>query len=184
MRSVFLICIMLLFFSASELWAQGNGGVEKNRREQYKAFRALPAKNQGDSIRYSLVMRHWIVEIDRVPGRRGASIPMEPDRFFVAVKGDTAYICIDRGGRSEECSAVVRAVVDRYVFSKERNQAIYTIEMTVEGQAQSFSIKVEVNPSVAVAWVNISGKRMRKAVFVGQIVPLGCSPVYRASLGQ
>lgn len=182
MKSVLLMCIMLLFFGARGLWAQENGGLEKNRREQYRAFRALPVESQGDSIRQSLAMRQWIVEIDRVPGRRGASIPMEPGRYFVAVKGDTAFICVDRGGRSVECSGLVQAVVDRYIVSKDKNQAIYTIDMAVEGQAQSLSIKVEVNPSGAVAWVNVSGKRMRKGVFMGRIVPLDYAPVYRASV--
>lgn len=180
MRLVLWLYFMLGFFFASGLYAQGDGGLEKNRREQNRAFRALPVECQGDSIRQSLAMRHWIVEIDRVPGRRGASIPMEPGRFFVAVKGDTAFICVDRGGKSVDCSNLVQAAVDRYIVSKDENQAIYTIDMTVEG----FSIKVEVNPSRAVAWMNISGKRMRKGVFVGQIVPLGCSPLYRASVGH
>lgn len=162
--------------------AQDNGELQKNKRTQYKEFRSLSAQNQGDSIRQSLTMRHWIVEIDRVPGRRGASIPIEPGMLFVAVDGNTAHLCVDPTDKSEKGCPVVQGVVEKYVVSKFENQSIYSINMLVAGQGQEISISVAANPSGSIAWVNISGKRMRKSVFVGRIVPLDYSPVYRASV--
>ncbi len=162
--------------------AQDNELLQRNKRNQYKEFKLLSAQNQGDSIRQSLTMRHWIVEIDRVPGRRGASIPIEPGRLFVAVNGSTAYLCVDPTVMAENGCSVVQGVVEQYVVSKFENQSIYSINMLVAGQGQDISISVEVNPSGSIAWVNISGKRTRKSVFVGRIVPLDFSPVYRASV--
>ena len=172
---VFLCLVAPLLFGAQDC-----GDLVKNRRNEYKIFKNSDAI-QCDSILHLLQSRHWVVEIDRIPGRRGSSISIGDDEFFVAVNGAEAVLCIDTKTRSEKSCSAVHAAVEQYAVSQIENQYFYQVHFVVKGEQQEFTVSVEINASTGVAWLNISGKRMRKAVFIGHITSLNQSKLNRTT---
>ncbi len=179
MRILSVLFVFFVFVCHCAFGSQGDDDPLRGKAVEYKLFKSSSAVQQSDSVSHLLEQRQWIVEVDKIPGRRGSSIQMDNGAFFVVANGSEAVLCIDDKSRITDSSSVVRGTIERYDVSIANDQPFYLVDMVVKDQEQVFNITVEINASTSVSWVKVSGKRMRKSVFIGRILSQSESSVFQ-----
>ncbi len=166
---------------------------KSNRRKEYKEFKAMPIECRCDSVLLALNTRQWIVECDRVPGRRGASIDITPGTWFFAVKGDELIISAGQShGKATSNNQVkgtlqftpipelYKATINQYEVTLNNETKIQTVSIIANNDSGTLHVDIELRPCGEVAWIELTGKKIRKQVAIGHLLPLNFSATYQA----
>ncbi len=173
MQLIKIITAILLTASTSVITAQ----ERISKRKEYKEFKSLTYKHRCDSIGVALELQQWVVEGEKVPGRRGATIKIEPDSYFIALNRNELIISTGNTKNPKD-TGFYKAMVESYEVANDSKSEISTIQITADNQGAKINITIEIRPCGDMAWVDISGKRLRRQIIIGHIMPINFSAVY------
>lgn len=177
----FLPIIGLLLCMTSN--GQKKSDIKTSKRHVHKEFKQLSKQDRCDTLATSLEGRHWIAEAERVPGKRGSSIIVEPGSSFVAVNDNTIHFAIN-DPYTQESQKIWQGFINDYSAIRNKENSTYLIEIDASLVDENIHISMEAFPSGEVAWVKITGKNLKRYVFVGQVIPLNYSLVYKVAVIQ
>ena len=171
MRFLIISTILLL----GTLSITGQDKISK--RKEYKEFKSMTFESRCDSIDAALALRQWIVEGEKIPGRRGSTITVQPNAYFVAVNGNELIVAT--GSENPEMqSTFSKGIIEKYKISPEKDSSLIKIDIMAESDGNKINVSIEVSPCGNVAWTVISGKKLRRHVLMGHVIPINYSAVF------
>lgn len=184
MRNKYLCLVIIFLLVPVAVVAQHERDHVKKRKVRSKELKSVETLVPLDSIKHCLMVRQWIVKIERIPGRRGVSIPVGSENSFIAVRDGVALVSLAQRASSLVDAKEGQFEVSRYQVAIGANPDCYAVEMCVNADGLDLSIVLDVNVVSRVAWVGVSGKRMRKATYIGRLIPLESSSDDQVSFVQ
>ncbi len=176
--------ISLICFSVNHVSAQDQKTDRKARREARKAQEALLSQEEADLLTKAIDSSTFVLEANRLQGKRGVTINVSSSLNFVAVNGKSAFIQIGSnsgiGPNGVGGVSVDTRITNMEVTKNKRNNG-YSIQLTCMASSGSYNVFITTNSDGQIASATIRGNWGRELNYYGNLVPLNQSTVYKGT---
>lgn len=183
MKRITASVIMLLITLAA--MTQGQVSLTKEERkilknEQKKQAEKMMSMNTAQALRSS----QFILKADRVRGRGGSIINVNPRINFVSVQGEEVYVQLgsDTGiGYNGVGGVTLKGKVTGYSVEQDKKNGNYYILLNTLGTGGALTITIRVNVTGEMADAIVQTNWGSRVDFIGNVVPAGRLQVYKGT---
>lgn len=184
MKTKVLFMLLFSFVFALGSYAQDKELSRKERRELEKQKQAALDSVYAIEIKAALDGKQWVLEADRLQNRAGQTVNVNSNLNFVAIDGKESYVQFGRDsglGPNGVGGLTVRADVSKYEIEYNEKKETYYIHVFLNSPLGSFDIRISTNSTGQMASATVQGNSARQVTYMGQIVPVSRSTVYKGT---
>ncbi|TLX74687.1 DUF4251 domain-containing protein [Labilibacter sediminis] len=178
---VFSFSIVEAQESTKELTRKERRAIEREKKEKEKALinkhLTILTKNAIDSS-------SWVLEADRLFGRRGGSVNVPSNINFIAIEGENAFVQLGSNsglGANGVGGVSVRGKVSKYEVDYNEKKESYYIVVMVTSALGSFDIRMNCNGTGEMVDATVKGNSASSVRYSGVLVPVQHSKVYKGT---
>lgn len=150
------------------------------REEEKKQYEKMMEQNTAAAINTGF----FVLKADRVKGKGGVFIPVNPTINFIAVQGSEAYIQLgsDTGiGGNGLGGMTIRGNITDYNIQQDEKQGNYYIRFNTIGGAGTLTIHMRINKTGDISGATVTSNWGNSLDYAGVVVPLKGSRIYKGS---
>jgi len=157
---------------------------KKSKKQAKKEERAKIEQQNIAMVALAIDSSAYVLEADRLQSKRGVTINVPSNLNFIAVHGESAFIQIGSNsavGTNGVGGVSVDARITKMEVKKNPKNGGYSIQMTCMSSAGIYDINISSNADGQAVTATIGSTRSGKLTYLGQIVPLPLSRVYKGT---
>ena len=174
---ILTVCLLANSVEAQELDKKAKKQMKKEERTKIEQEHIALVAEAIDSSAY-------VLEADRLQSQRGITINVPSNLNFIAVHGESAFIQVGSNGGigpNGVGGVSVDTRITKMSIEKIEKTGGYSIQMTCMSSAGIYDISISCNADGQVVTATIGGSRRGKLIYLGKLVPLALSRVYKGT---
>jgi len=174
---ILAVCLLANSVNAQE---QDN----KTKKQTKKEERARIEQETIDMVTSAIDSSAYVLEADRLQNKRGFTINVPSNLNFIAVHGESAFLQVGSNagiGPNGVGGVSVDTRITKMEVKKNAKTGSYSIRMTCMSSAGIYDVTISSNADGQSATATISGNRGGKLTYLGKLVPLALSRVFKGT---
>ncbi|WP_075591126.1 DUF4251 domain-containing protein [Labilibacter marinus] len=188
MKHVFMLLTLCLVVVLS----YGQEAEKELTRKEKRAMAREEKKKEQELIDNQLRLitkvavdsAQWVLEADRLSGRKGGTINVSSTLNFIAIEGDKAFVQLGSNsglGANGVGGVSVRGNVTKYEVEFNEKRGTYYIVVMVSSSLGVFDIRMNSNSTGQMVDATVKGNSRHSVRYTGALVPVAQSRVYKGT---
>lgn len=147
-------------------------------------LRSQQEELMANRLKESVENRTWVLEANRLQGRRGSVINVSSVLNFVKIEGEVAVIQLGSAsgiGANGVGGITFEGRVTKYDCEWNEKNDRFVIDIQMSSSMASFTIRMNVDATGQMAAAEISTNGPGRLSYLGQVVPLSDGNVYKGT---
>lgn len=157
---------------------------EKTSKQTKKEQRELIRQQNVALVGLAIDSAAFVLEADRLQSKRGITINVPSNLNFIAVNGESGFVQIGSNmtiGPNGVGGVSTETQVTKMVVEKNEKHGSYSIHLSCMSSSGMFDIFISASDDGQSATANVGGNWGGKLTYLGKIVPLPLSTVYKGT---